>query len=96
MRFEASRSMSFRGDLWDHRAQRCRQKHADPVHQPARSPAAIGRRPHRRRRCHRLPGAQLREVQAKHFGMVFQHFNLLTNRTAAGNVSFPMEIVGDA
>ena len=38
-------------------------------------------------------GRRLREVR-RSIGMVFQHFNLLTNRTAAGNVSFPMEIVG--
>jgi len=38
-------------------------------------------------------GRKLREVR-RNIGMVFQHFNLLTNRTAAGNVSFPMEIVG--
>jgi len=30
----------------------------------------------------------------RHIGMVFQHFNLLTNRTALANVTFPMEIVG--
>lgn len=40
-------------------------------------------------------GRRLREVR-RNIGMVFQHFNLLTNRTAAGNVSFPMEIVGTA
>lgn len=38
-------------------------------------------------------GAALRTMR-RHIGMVFQHFNLLTNRTALGNVSFPMEIVG--
>ncbi len=38
-------------------------------------------------------GRRLREVR-RNIGMVFQHFNLLSNRTAAGNVAFPMEIVG--
>jgi len=38
-------------------------------------------------------GRRLREVR-RSIGMVFQHFNLLTNRTAAGNVAFPMEILG--
>lgn len=38
-------------------------------------------------------GRALRSVR-RSIGMVFQHFNLLTNRTAAGNVMFPMEIVG--
>jgi len=27
-------------------------------------------------------------------GMIFQHFNLLSSRTAAGNVAFPLEIAG--
>jgi D-methionine transport system ATP-binding protein len=27
-------------------------------------------------------------------GMVFQHFNLFNNRTAAGNIAFPLEIAG--
>lgn len=38
-------------------------------------------------------GKALRTMR-RHIGMVFQHFNLLTNRTALANVSFPMEIVG--
>lgn len=38
-------------------------------------------------------GAALRTMR-RHIGMVFQHFNLLTNRTALANVCFPMEIVG--
>lgn len=40
----------------------------------------------------RLKGTSLRAVR-RSIGMIFQHFNLLTNRTAAGNISFPMEIV---
>ncbi|OUM98333.1 MAG: hypothetical protein BAA04_05760 [Firmicutes bacterium ZCTH02-B6] len=38
-------------------------------------------------------GAVLRSMR-RQIGMVFQHFNLLTNRTALGNVTFPMEIAG--
>jgi len=30
----------------------------------------------------------------RQMGMIFQHFNLLSSRTAAGNVAFPMEIAG--
>ncbi|ADB48706.1 methionine ABC transporter ATP-binding protein [Conexibacter woesei] len=41
----------------------------------------------------RLRGAALREQRRK-IGMVFQHFNLLTSRTAAQNVALPLEIVG--
>ncbi|MGE5552925.1 MAG: methionine ABC transporter ATP-binding protein [Betaproteobacteria bacterium] len=41
----------------------------------------------------RLDGPALRrERQA--IGMVFQHFNLLSSRTVAGNVAFPLEIAG--
>lgn len=38
-------------------------------------------------------GQALRSMRRR-IGMVFQHFNLLTNRTALANVAFPMEIVG--
>lgn len=30
----------------------------------------------------------------KKFGMIFQHFNLLSSRTVAGNISYPLEIHG--
>jgi D-methionine transport system ATP-binding protein len=30
----------------------------------------------------------------KNIGMIFQHFNLLTSRTVAGNIAYPLEIVG--
>lgn len=30
----------------------------------------------------------------RQIGMIFQHFNLLSTRTASGNVAFPMEIAG--
>ena len=33
-------------------------------------------------------------AQRRRIGMVFQHFNLLNSRTAAGNVALPLEIVG--
>lgn len=36
---------------------------------------------------------ELRQVRQK-IGMIFQHFNLLANRTVAGNVALPLEIAG--
>ena len=35
-----------------------------------------------------------KELQAfrKNIGMIFQHFNLLTSRTVAGNIAYPMEV----
>lgn len=41
----------------------------------------------------KLGSRDLREARKK-MGMIFQHFNLLTSRTVAGNVAFPMEIAG--
>lgn len=41
----------------------------------------------------RLAGPVLRK-QRQAIGMVFQHFNLLSARTVAGNVAFPLEITG--
>ena len=32
--------------------------------------------------------------ERQNIGMIFQHFNLLMQRTALDNVCFPMEIVG--
>lgn len=40
-----------------------------------------------------LSPAELRRARQR-IGMIFQHFNLLTSRTVAGNVSFPLEITG--
>ncbi|MBE3587030.1 MAG: methionine ABC transporter ATP-binding protein [Thermoanaerobacteraceae bacterium] len=40
-----------------------------------------------------LPERQLRAAR-RQIGMIFQHFNLLSSRTVAGNVAFPLEIAG--
>jgi D-methionine transport system ATP-binding protein len=40
-----------------------------------------------------LPAAELRKAR-QHIGMIFQHFNLLSSRTVAGNIAFPLEITG--
>ena len=40
-----------------------------------------------------LTEARLRPVRAG-IGMVFQQFNLLTSRTVAGNVAYPLEVAG--
>ncbi|RXZ82952.1 ATP-binding cassette domain-containing protein [Paenibacillaceae bacterium] len=37
--------------------------------------------------------ALLRQAR-RSIGMIFQHFHLLNNRTAAGNIAFPLEIAG--
>ena len=40
-----------------------------------------------------LSEARLREVRAG-IGMIFQQFNLLSSRTVAGNVAYPLEVAG--
>uniref|UniRef100_UPI004025380D methionine ABC transporter ATP-binding protein n=1 Tax=Megasphaera sp. TaxID=2023260 RepID=UPI004025380D len=37
--------------------------------------------------------SQLR-AERKNIGMIFQHFNLLSSRTVAENIAFPLELVG--
>lgn len=40
-----------------------------------------------------LPEADLRAAR-RNIGMIFQHFNLLSSRTVAGNVALPLELAG--
>lgn len=40
-----------------------------------------------------LPESEL-QLKRQRIGMVFQHFNLLSSRTVAGNVRFPLELAG--
>lgn len=40
-----------------------------------------------------IKGEKLRTYRKK-MGMIFQHFNLLSSRTVAENIAFPMEIIG--
>ncbi len=40
-----------------------------------------------------LKGESLRQFRMK-MGMIFQHFNLLSSRTVAGNIAYPLEIAG--
>ncbi|WP_167626671.1 methionine ABC transporter ATP-binding protein [Paracoccus luteus] len=41
----------------------------------------------------RASGAGLRRIR-RDVGMIFQHFNLLSNRTVRGNIALPLEIAG--
>ncbi|MEN6410440.1 MAG: ATP-binding cassette domain-containing protein [Anaerolineaceae bacterium] len=40
-----------------------------------------------------LSAAELRQARQR-IGMIFQHFNLLSSRTVADNIAFPLEIIG--
>jgi glycine betaine/proline transport system ATP-binding protein len=42
----------------------------------------------------KMPTKQLRELRRRKFGMVFQHFGLLPNRSVLGNAAFGLEIQG--
>ena len=42
-----------------------------------------------------LSGDALREMRAKHLGMVFQHMALLPHRTVLDNVGFPLQVRGE-
>ncbi|MFK8081414.1 MAG: ATP-binding cassette domain-containing protein [Granulosicoccus sp.] len=39
--------------------------------------------------------SQLRELRARHIGMVFQHMALLPHRTVLDNVGFPLQVRGE-
>jgi glycine betaine/proline transport system ATP-binding protein len=41
-----------------------------------------------------MPDAELVEIRRKKMGMVFQNFALLPNRTVLGNITLPLEILG--
>ncbi len=43
-----------------------------------------------------LRGDALREMRARHIGMVFQHMALLPHRTVRDNVAFPLQIRGES
>ena len=40
-----------------------------------------------------MPEKKLRDVR-RGIGMIFQQFNLLTSRTAAGNIEYPLQLAG--
>jgi D-methionine transport system ATP-binding protein len=42
-----------------------------------------------------LDGEELRRARQR-IGMIFQHFNLLSSRTAAENIAFPLEVIGQS
>lgn len=42
-----------------------------------------------------LSGEELRQARQR-IGMIFQHFNLLSCRTAAENIAFPLEVIGQS
>ncbi|WNZ27058.1 ATP-binding cassette domain-containing protein [Leptolyngbya sp. NK1-12] len=42
-----------------------------------------------------LAGDQLRKARQR-IGIIFQHFNLLSSRTAAENIAFPLEVIGQS
>lgn len=43
-----------------------------------------------------MSDAELRELRARHIGMVFQHMALLPHRTVRDNVAFPLQIRGES
>ena len=82
-----------RRDRRRRRPQRRRQEHAHPLREPARAPH-LGPGHRRRAGAHRAAPTDGVRAGPQPIGMVFQHFNLLSSRTVAGNVELPLEILG--
>ena len=76
-----------------HRPLRRRQVEPGPADQRAGEADHGPRRSSTTATSRRWPGRELRLAQ-RSIGMIFQHFNLLSSRTAADNIALPLEIAG--